>query len=240
MKSCFCLFLFFNILFAERMEINVGNRLEKPKNITQESFNYNEVSSILKELRSDLEVTQHNLDVLKKEVDILKKNMEIGNITLKDKISELERNLKKNNTKKLMPKEEKKNLVVQNKNIPVKKDIPKSNGISDKDMIKQIKELILSHKYSIALSKLDVMISKGNSQIINYAYYYKGVCFYNQKKYDDAAYNFLESYNKNTKSSLAPNALHKLSECFKAKGEIQKSKIILEKIKADFPTFKIN
>lgn len=239
MKRYLCLFLLFDFLFAERIEISVANRLEKPKNITQESFKYNEISNILKELRSDLEITQHNLDVLKKEVDVLKKNMEIDNITIKDKISELEKILKKSNTKKVTPKEEKKSLVVKNKNTPIKKDIPQ-NVISDKGMIKQIKELILLHKYTIALSKLDAMISKGNSQVINYAYYYKGVCFYNQKKYDDAAYNFLESYNKNTKSSLAPNALHKLSECFKVKGEIQKSKIILEKIKADFPTFKFN
>uniref|UniRef100_UPI00404A712A tol-pal system protein YbgF n=1 Tax=Desulfobacca sp. TaxID=2067990 RepID=UPI00404A712A len=67
------------------------------------------------------------------------------------------------------------------------------------------------------------------------ARYYLADCFLQEKKYDEAIVEFNRIVETNPKSALAPAALLKQSQAFKAQGKTKVANLVLEKLLDDYP-----
>jgi len=67
------------------------------------------------------------------------------------------------------------------------------------------------------------------------ARYYLADCFLQEKRYDEAIVEFNKIVEGNPKSALAPAALWKQSQAFKAQGKTKVANLVVEKLLADYP-----
>ena len=68
--------------------------------------------------------------------------------------------------------------------------------------------------------------------------FYIGKSYFEEKKYQDAAKSFMESFEANQNGKKTSKALYKLAECFMKLGKNDQMKMTLEKLASTFPKTK--
>lgn len=232
----------FNSFSFERRESSQGVR-KYPNQYSVITSRIMDVEGLTKRNMAENEILRHEVEFLRKELDKVKQNMEISAIKLKDEINSLKKRLEKQGDKpktaKPSDKEAVKNKQQQkadtNNNTKNAKQDKKTNTLANnRDSLLKIKKMIENNRYTLALKEIDTILSTSPKKFLDYWLFYRASCLLGLKKYDDAAYIFLDVYNRWKKGPLAKTSLERLAECLKQQGQLQKAKIVLEKVRVDF------
>lgn len=109
---------------------------------------------------------------------------------------------------------------------------------TDQEFIESIKKLIKSKYFTKSIEMLTEFIKNSPKSIyLGQAFFYRGIAYMLKSDPTNASKDFVESYTKNPKSSVAKHALWFLSECLKKQGKQKESEIILQKLKLDYPKY---
>lgn len=213
----------------------------------------NELEAMLRRCLAENEVIRHELERARLEIDKVKQDNATQVISIKENVMIIKREVGKitslvktnvaSQAKPVAQASDKWNKSgskapdkTQDKG-KSKEPTKSSTKESIKERIKRIKGMIENERYTLSLRALnEISASKNGYQ--EYVHFYKGMCLMGLKRYNEASYSFLDAYNVNKKSAIAPKALKKLAECFSKQGQQQKAKIVMDKIKVDFPSFK--
>lgn len=118
------------------------------------------------------------------------------------------------------------------------KETVKAKPQTDKEFIESIKKLIKGRYFTKSIEMLTDFIKKSPKSIyLGQAFFYRGISYMLKSDITNASKDFVESYTKNPKSSVAKHALWFLSECLKKQGKHRESRIILQKLKLDYPKY---
>ena len=139
-------------------------------------------------------------------------------------ISELKQNLEK---------------IIKNSQKPHQKEATKAKPQqTDKEFIESVKKLIKGRYFTKSIEMLtDFIKNSAKSIYLGQAFFYRGISYMLKSDITNASKDFVESYTKNPKSSVAKHALWFLSECLKKQGKRKESEIILQKLKLDYPKY---
>lgn len=243
LKLLFILFsLVLNGFSFERRESNPGIR-KYPNQYTILTSRILDLEGLTKRNMAENEILRHEVEFLRKELDKVKQNMEISAIKLKDEISNLKKRLDQQSKKTAVTKtsntESKKNIKqlkpdTNNNTKNLKQEKKTNTPVNSRDLLLKIKKMIENNRYTLALREIDTILSTSPKKFLDYWLFYRASCLLGLKKYDEAAYIFLDVYNRWPKGSLAKASLERLAECLKQQGQLQKAKIVLEKVRVDF------
>lgn len=104
------------------------------------------------------------------------------------------------------------------------------------DLIQKAKTLIASGKTTAAIALLENFLNKYKKNIYRgQAYFYIGEAHFKDARTKDALASYAKAYEENSKSEKAPMMLCKMANCFIKIGKIKDAKIIIEKVKKDYP-----
>ena len=109
-------------------------------------------------------------------------------------------------------------------------------GKSPQNVIETARSLIKQDKYQNARNNLSAFIKANpKSPYCGTMNFYIGKSYFEEKKYQDAAKFFMESFEANQNGKKTAKALYKLAECFMKLGKNDQMKMTLEKLAATFP-----
>ena len=112
-------------------------------------------------------------------------------------------------------------------------------GKSPQNIIETAKNLIKQDKYQNARNNLNAFIKDNpKSPYCGTMKFYIGKSYFEEKKYQDAAKSFMESFEANQNGKKTSKALYKLAECFMKLGKNDQMKMTLEKLASTFPKTK--
>lgn len=112
-------------------------------------------------------------------------------------------------------------------------------GKSPQSIIETAKNLIKRDKYQNARNNLSAFIKDNpKSPYCGTMNFYIGKSYFEEKKYQDAAKSFMESFEANQNGKKTSKALYKLAECFMKLGKNDQMKMTLEKLASAFPKTK--
>lgn len=239
-------FLLLGFAFSERVEFpkryqSAASAPGMPASATQYlklTKRLEDLERMLQQSLSKIEVMQHTIDKMGSEISRLKDGINVEAGRVNQKFDAIEKKIA--SVAAQASARAQKSGIQPSRIVPVlnKTAAPKPKALKEStaDKLRRIKSMIENERYTLSLNELNEIISdRPNDKHVAYLHFYKGVCLLNLKKFDEAAYSFIWVYNHDKRGKLAPMALKKLAECFRRQGQSQKAKVIMDKIRIDFP-----
>lgn len=108
-------------------------------------------------------------------------------------------------------------------------------GKTDQEIANQI-ELLLDENEPVQARKMAEAVLKARGQSIykGMMLFFIGESFYQEKTYQDAALQYMQSFKENSKGVKTPECLFKLGLSLEKLGRISEAKAMFEKLKSDY------